>query len=99
MAEEKQDIVFAQGLVFNQPSERTPNFILGSLWVKVDEFKDWLDTHNTNNGGVNIDIKMSKKGVPYCSLSTFKPTKPKTVEEVEQVIPQDEEDLSENTPF
>lgn len=78
---EKQDKIFANGLKFNEPSENAPDFVVGRLWIKVDDFKAFLDEHNTNNGGVNIDIKRSTKGNVYCELSTWKPQKPESIKE------------------
>lgn len=99
---EENKIEFADGLMFKQPSEKAPDFVLGSLYVRVDNFKAWLNKHNTNAGGVNIDIKMSKKGVPYCALSTFTPNKPKVVEDVQpdesQALREDEID-ADSIPF
>lgn len=73
---EKTEKVFADGLVFTPPSDNAPEFVLGRIWVRVDKFKEFLDAHNTNNGGVNIDIKRSTKGNVYCELSTWKPSTP-----------------------
>jgi len=92
--EEKKEIVFANGLNFNPPSQNAPEYIIGRLWFKVDDFKAFLDEHNTNNGGVNVDIKKSAKGNYYCALNTWKPTKPAGLEDA----PQEEVDNS-NVPF
>jgi hypothetical protein len=72
-----QDKIFADGLIFKAPSANAPAFILGGLSVKVDEFIKFLNTHNTNSGWINIDIKESKEGGKwYCELNTYVPQKP-----------------------
>ena len=65
----ENNTIFADGLIVK---ESNVDFITNKLSVKVDEFKKFLDTHNSN-GWVNLDIKVSKSGKPYASLNTWKP--------------------------
>lgn len=97
--EEKTEKVFADGLVFTPPSDNAPEFVLGRIWVRVDKFKAFLDQHNTNNGGVNIDIKRSTKGNVYCELSTWKPTKPAGLDTATSEADEQTSDLSDSIPF
>ena len=69
MSDEK---VFTDGLIFKLPRDGAPDFVKGSLSVKVDEFKAWLDTH-VDNGWVNIDLKVSQGGKAYAEKNTWKP--------------------------
>jgi hypothetical protein len=70
------DKIFANGLIFKAPRENAPDFVKGSISVKVDEFVAFLQANNTNSGWVNIDIKESKGGKIYCELNTYKPERP-----------------------
>ena len=85
--------VFVDGFKFSLPTETAPDYIKGRIWIKVAEFKEWLDRHNTNSGGVNITIKESAKGNLYAELDTWKPTKPKLDE------PEPQPDYSTEVPF
>lgn len=78
---ENKDKVFADGLIFKGPRENAPDFVKGSLSIKVEEFKQFLDAHVTNAGWVNLDIKESKGGKLYCELNTYKPEKPDSLKE------------------
>ena len=69
MSDEK---VFTDGLIFKLPRDGAPDFVKGSLSVKVDEFKAWLDTH-VDNGWVNIDLKVSQGGKAYAEKNSWKP--------------------------
>ena len=64
--------IFADGLIYKAPRENAPEFVKGSLSVKVDEFKQLLDKHN-NNGWVNLDMLKSKNGNIYMTVNTWKP--------------------------
>lgn len=64
--------VFASGLIFKKKNEKAPDFVKGSLSVKVDEFIEFLKK-NESNGWVNIDLKESKGGKYYAELNTWKP--------------------------
>lgn len=68
--------VFTNGLIFKAPSEKAPDFVRGSLSVKVADFVAFLQEHETNSGWVNIDIKESREGKLYCELNTYKPERP-----------------------
>jgi hypothetical protein len=65
--------VFAQGLIAKR-RDQAPEFVTCSLSVKVDEFKDFLDTHAAN-GWVNLNVKKSQGGKYYAELDTWKPNK------------------------
>lgn len=95
MDNEKKDKVFVDGLMFKEPNEGAPEYVIGRIWIKVDALKAWLDEHNTNNGGVNIDIKRSTKGNIYCELDTWKPNKPAVGQEA--AVEQDVDDS--DVPF
>jgi len=69
--EEKQEKIFCDGMIFKRPREGAPDFVKGAISVKVDEFKRFLDLHNSE-GWVNLDLKVSKGGKLYLELNTWK---------------------------
>ena len=68
MAEVKSDDkVFADGFSFKKPNENAPDFVVGSVSVKVDQAIPFLTTH-AKNGWVNLDVKVARSGNPYIEL-------------------------------
>ncbi len=65
------DKVFADGFLFKR-NENAPDFVVGSMSVKVEEAVTFLNKHN-NNGWVNLQVKTSQGGKYYMELDTFKP--------------------------
>jgi hypothetical protein len=61
----------AKGLVVKKPHDKAPEWVIGSLSFKVDEFIPFLKEH-ANNGWLNLDIKDGKKGY-YAEINTWKP--------------------------
>jgi hypothetical protein len=74
MAEDK---IFPDGFIMKPPRETAPEWVLGSISVKVDEFKQWLDD-NEKRGWVNLNMKRSQAGKMYCELDTWEPQKQDT---------------------
>jgi len=70
--EEKQEAIFPEGFIVKRPGENVPDFVKGKISVKVDEFIKFLNEHQ-QNGWVNLDLKVSQKGVLYTQLNTWKP--------------------------
>lgn len=66
-------------MFFNSKHENAPDFVLGSISFKVDEFIQFLTKHKKEDGYVNVDFLRSKpkdgetKGKPYFKLNTWKP--------------------------
>jgi len=98
---QQNDKIFAQGMMFKPPSANAPDFILGGVSFKVDEFIAFLQAHNTNAGWVNVDIKESKGGKWYCELNTYKPDRPnlEPKEEVPTIEYPEEEINPDDLPF
>lgn len=72
-----QEPIFVDGLMFQAPREGAPDFVKGSILVKVETFVEWIkqqDEHKSEKGWLNIDMKKSKKGGLYFQLNTWKPT-------------------------
>ena len=64
--------VFPKGLIYKLPREGAPEFVKGSLSIKVDEFTEFC-AQNHNNGWVNLDFLKSKEGKLYFALNDWKP--------------------------
>jgi len=72
MNEEKK---FVEGLYYNEPRERSPEWILGSISIEPKRFTDWMRAnYDPNEKYLKIDFKMGKSGKPYAELNTWKPT-------------------------
>ena len=63
--------VFADGFVFKR-NEKAPDFVIGSMSVKVEEATAFL-RNNAKNGWVNLQVKTSQGGKYYVELDTFEP--------------------------
>ncbi len=68
---EKEETVFADGLIFKL-KDNQPDFVIGNISVKVEEFVKFLNAHS-DNGWVNIQVLKSQAGKPYAKLDTWKP--------------------------
>lgn len=67
---EKQK-VFAEGIIFKR-NEKAPDFVVGSVSVKLDEAIPFLQA-NAKNGWTNLQVKQSQNGKYYVELDTFEP--------------------------
>jgi hypothetical protein len=74
--------IFAQGIIYKEPSDKAPDFVVGGLSVKKSEFIPFLQ--NCDGDWVNLKINIGKSGKPYVELDTWKPNKR---EEPEEEIP------------
>ncbi len=72
--ENKPEKVFADGMIFKRPRAGAPEFVKGSISVKVDEFSAFLEKH-VKNGWVNLNLKESKGSKLYLELDTWEPKK------------------------
>jgi hypothetical protein len=70
----KEEIEFVDGLIVKAPHENAPDFVKASISIKVEDLGKWLrEKYKAGNEWVNIDVKESKAGKWYASVSTFKP--------------------------
>jgi len=95
--------VFTDGMIIkwlgpNDPNRRqnAPDFILGQVSFKVQDFINCLQA-NTNNGWMNVDIKRSQGGKVYAEVDTWKP-KGQQAQQQQAPPPQDTRDYSD-PPF
>ncbi len=96
----KQEVVFADGLMFNLPREGAPSFVKGRLSVKVENFIKFIQANVKPDGFVNINLKVSKGGKAYAVLDTWVPnqgpkTSSKAPEKKEVNVPSDSIDYPE----
>jgi hypothetical protein len=79
----KEEIEFVDGLHVKAPHEKAPSFVKASISIKVEDLGKWLrEKYKSGNEWVNIDVKESKAGKWYASVSTFKPKEKAAVEDV-----------------
>jgi hypothetical protein len=71
MSEQNNEAVFLDGFIFKRPREGAPDFVKGSMSIKVSEAIEFLKKHD-NNGWVNADLLTSKDGSKlYFKLNTY----------------------------
>lgn len=72
---EQQETIFADGLIFTKKRDGAPDFVLGGVSVKVDDFIAFLTQYKKGDGWVNLDmLKPKEQGKrPYFKLNTWKP--------------------------
>ena len=66
MSQEKN---FAKGFIFKR-NPKSPDFVVGNISVKVDEFIAWLKA-NESKGWVNMKVNTAKSGSIYTELDTW----------------------------
>jgi len=66
------DKIFIDGMKFERPSPKCPEWIKGKISVKVDEFLTFAKKNENDRGYLNIDLKLSKDNNLYLELNTFK---------------------------
>lgn len=97
---EKEDPIFADGIMFQRPPENAPKWVKGKVSVNLKKFVDFLrdqrDAGNVSSKGwVNLDLKESKNRTLYFQVNTWKSPETKSVEEVKNEI---RESLKKPTP-
>lgn len=74
--------IFAQGVWFYPPRQGAPDFVKGSLSIKVADFTDFIK-RNQVDGAVKLDVKVGKTGNHYIELNTYQGKRPDTTEGVQ----------------
>lgn len=80
---DKKDKIFPKGMYVENPREGAPDFVKGSLSIKIAEAIPFLEMHQNNCGYVRLDLKESISGKLYLELNTWQPKKDAPVNEVE----------------
>lgn len=65
---------YAKGTFFDMPHENAPDFVVGRLSIKVDDFIEWIGDKVNNAGYINLDITQQKSNPLKGSvvLNTYK---------------------------
>jgi len=94
--------VFTEGMIIkwlgpNDPNRRqgAPDFVLGQVSFKIQDFIACLQANN-NNGWMNVDIKRSQGGKVYTEVDTWKPKNQQGSQQ--PPAPQDTRDFSNGNP-
>jgi hypothetical protein len=72
MSTGNQNSKLTKGILFKEPHPNAPDFIVGKLSIKKDDFIEYLKDKG-NNGWVNLEIKLSRDGKTYIELDDWKP--------------------------
>lgn len=69
--------VFAEGMWFNPPSERAPDFVVGNISFDTRQLIPWLEKNGGPNGKIRVALLRSKKDRSkiYGVLDTWEPEK------------------------
>lgn len=62
-------------MFFDKPKAKAPEWIKGTISVKVEDFLAFAEEHMNEKGYLNIDLKKSKEGKYYLALNEYKPKK------------------------
>lgn len=101
--EPKKEKVFADGLMFKRPRDGAPDFVKGSISIKVDSIIPFIQKY-AKNGWVNLDLKVSAGGKFYFELNTWEPKKAVEAGEatktaVQNDVEQEIKNISSGIPF
>ena len=62
---------FADGLIVKAPRNGAPDYVIGSLSIKREEFIAWLSSREGE--WVNLEMKRAKSGKCYAAVDNWKP--------------------------
>ena len=94
------EIKFANGIYFNRPHEKAPEFVLGSISIKPDDFIGWLREQDVNvKGYVRLKVNLSKAGKEYVALDDWKPDPGSQRGVIPDEPKEKEDDFDDDIPF
>lgn len=67
------DKIYADGLYGKQPSPKAPDFVVGSISVKLETFIPFLHAHVNQKGYVNLQLLKGKEDRLNIVLDTWEP--------------------------
>ena len=59
--------------LFVKKNEKAPEWVLSTISIVADDFKNWLDENKNSNGWVNLDLKQTRDGKFYLDHNDWKP--------------------------
>lgn len=71
------EVEFLKGISFKLPNPKAPEYVKGSISIKREELL--AELLNRNEKWINLDCKVSQKGVPYLQINNWKPTEKEDV--------------------
>ena len=65
--------IFARGIYYKKPRSSAPDYVLGSISIKLDDLMTFAGEHVNAEGFVNLDILAPKDATkkPYMTLNTY----------------------------
>ena len=66
------DKIFPDGVFFKKPHENAPDFVKGSLSLKMEGLIEFAKKYH-KDGWLNLDLLEARNGKYYASLNTFVP--------------------------
>ena len=67
----RKEKVFADGMMFQNPPPEAPEWLLGKISVRKENFTAFLEKHTNERGWANFDVKKAKNGNIYVELNTY----------------------------
>ena len=68
---EKTEKIFVDGMRFEKPNEKAPEWVKGKISIKADKLIEFIEKHKSAKGWLNIDLKKAKSGALYLELNTW----------------------------
>ena len=68
--ENKTKSEYLKGLFFNEPHEKAPDFIIGSIAIKRLELIETLQNRTEEN--IRLDCKLGREGKGYATINNYK---------------------------
>ena len=82
MSTEKE---FADGIWFKEPDPKAPDFVLGAINIRREDFMKFLAEKDGDY--VNLKVLRSRAGKPYVEVDNWKPsTEPKPVVDQREAV-------------
>ena len=67
----QRDKIFPKGFIFKRKRDGAPDFVKGTISIKVDEFIEFMNEHISSEGWINIDLLESQDNKYYSALNTW----------------------------
>lgn len=68
--------IFTEGIWFNKRKDGMPEFVIGSMAVKVKKFTEWLSRQEVDESGyIRLRLLDGRNGKPYFLIDTWRPEK------------------------
>lgn len=90
---------FVNGLILKAPRDGAPDFVKGSISIRVEELMTFLAKQKTE--WVNLDIKESKAGKWYAQVNDWKPEskQDQAIQNSQTQQPTHDEEFNDDIPW